>query len=190
MGRETERNWTDIQWDLKQKAIEQQCKEAIEEQASPQVSLIEHETDNAREECKKMQQELSTANQVLDEIRIQNSQKSKQNGQLQAIVADFQKLKKELKEETDNMERAKMETRKETAKINEAWRAAHMIRQHLQEDVESTVTNNIQNIIDRKMPKIEQAIHQSLKNEAIQSPTKPKGRSKIKLIDKLRHWKV
>ena len=149
---EEKRNRTDIQWDLKRKAIEQQCKEAIEEQASLQVSIIEHETDNAREECKKM----------LDEIRIQNSQKSKQNGQLQAIVADFQKLKKELKEETDNMERAKIETRKETARINEAWQAAHKMRQNLQEDVESTVKNNIQDIIDRKMPKIEQAIHQSL----------------------------
>ena len=160
---EEKRNRTDIQWDLKRKAIEQQCKETIEEQASLQVSLIEHETDNAREECKKMQQALSTANQQdLDEICIQKSQKSKQNGQLQAIVADFQKLKKEIKEETDNIERAKMETRKETAKINEAWHATHKMQQYLQEDVESTVTNNIQNIIDRKMPKIEQAIHQSL----------------------------
>ena len=66
-------NRTDIQWDLKRKAIEQQSKETIEEQASLQVSLIEHyETDKAGEECKKMQRELSTANQVLDEIRIQN----------------------------------------------------------------------------------------------------------------------
>ena len=90
-----------------------------------------------------MQRELSTANQVLDEIRIQNSQKLKQDGQLQAIVADFQKLKKELKEETGSMERAKIETRKETAKINEAWHAAHTMWQNLQEDVESTVKNNI-----------------------------------------------
>ena len=159
---EAKRNRTDIEWDLKRKAMEQQCKETIEEQASLQVSIIEYETESARKEVQKMQQELSTANQALDEIRTQNLQKSKQNGQLQAIVADFQKLKKELKEESDNMERAKMETRKETAKINEAWHAARKMRQHLQEDVESTVQNNIQDIIDRKMPKIEQAIHQSL----------------------------
>ena len=63
-----------------------------------------------------MKQELAIANQVLDEIHTQNNKKSKQNGQLLAIIADFQKLKKEVKEETDNMERAKMETRKETDK--------------------------------------------------------------------------
>ena len=60
------------------------------------------------------------------------------------------------------MEKAKIETRKETRRINEAWHAAHAMRQNLQVDVDSTVTNNIQSIVDSKMSKIEQVIHQTL----------------------------
>ena len=38
---------TDRKSDQKKKVIKQQCKEAIEEQASIQVSLIEHKTNSA-----------------------------------------------------------------------------------------------------------------------------------------------
>ena len=101
-------------WNQKRKAIEQQFKESLEEQASIQASLMAYKTDNARIEFQLIKQEMTTANQVLEDIREQSREQIEQNGQLQAILANIIKLKREIREEANNLKRAKIETKAET----------------------------------------------------------------------------
>jgi chromosome segregation ATPase len=100
-------------WNHKRQAIERDSREALKEQGSIQVSLITHETDNARKELQAFKQEMSTARQTLQEIQSQNetlqrntADQTKQMGQLQTIVAEIKSLKQEMRDEATKLDKA------------------------------------------------------------------------------------
>ena len=121
-----------------------------------------HETDNARIEFQLIKQEMTTANQVLKDIREQSREQIEQNEQLQEFLADINELKREIQEETDNLKRAKIETREEAKKIMETLKAARQMRQDISQDIESKVEHNVQQIVDSQMKRVETIIHQTI----------------------------
>ena len=122
-----------------------------------------HETDNARIEFQLTKQEMTTANQVLEDIQEQSRcEQIEQNEHLQEFLADINELKREIQEETDNLKRAKIETREEAKKIRETLQAARQMRQDISQDIESKVEHNVQQIVDSQMKRVETIIHQTI----------------------------
>jgi hypothetical protein len=148
-----ERNWNHVR-----QAIERESRGALEEQGSIQVSLITHETDNARKEFQAFKLEMSTARQTLQEIQSQNetlqrntADQTKQMGQLQTIVAEIKRLKQEMRDEA--------------TKLDKAIHHTTQLRTNLQEEVTVEAHNTVQGVIDSKMVKVEQAIRDTLQKK-------------------------
>jgi hypothetical protein len=142
-------------WNHERQAIERDSREALEEQGSIQVSLMTHETDNTRKEFQAFKLEMSIARQTLQEIQSQNetlqrniADQTKQMGQLQTIVAEIKMLKQEMRDEA--------------TKLDTAIHQTTQLRTNLQEEVTVKAHNTIQDVVDSKMVKVEQAIRDTL----------------------------